>query len=261
MTQKSRDMERNTVNLLGTRIDVLDIKGLGEKITEFIAAGIQAKIMYVNTDCMLIAKNDPEYQKVLNSADLVYADGIGVVLGARLWGHILPGRMTGADFMPELCKIFAKQGLRIYLLGALDGVASDAADRLQKEIPNLLIAGTHHGYFKENQCTELLAEINAARPDIILVGFGAPHQEYWIHKNSKNLNTKVIWGVGGLFDFLSGRTRRGPKLLLDNGFEWLCRLTTEPKRLWRRYLIGNTKFIFYLLWSRFCKGRIKDHAG
>ncbi|MEA3468025.1 MAG: WecB/TagA/CpsF family glycosyltransferase [Thermodesulfobacteriota bacterium] len=254
-------MERKTINLLGTTIDVLDVKGLGKKITQYIAAGIQTKIMYVNTDCMLIAKNNPEYQDVLNNADLVYADGIGVVLGARLWGNSLPDRLTAADFMPDLCRDFAKQKLRIYLLGAIEGVAEDAAKSLQKKIPNLLITGTHHGYFKQEQCADLIAEINAARPDIILVGFGAPQQEFWIHENSKNLDAKVVWGVGGLFDFLSGKTRRGPKLLLDNGFEWLCRLTTEPKRLWRRYLIGNTKFILYLLWARFGGGRRNNHAG
>ena len=254
-------MERTTITLLGTTIDVLDVKGLGTKITQYIAAGVQTKIMYVNTDCMLIAKNDPGYQNVINNANLVYADGIGVVLGARLWGNTLPDRLTAADFMPELCRDFAKQGLRIYLLGAIEGVAEDAAKKLQKKIPNLLISGTHHGYFKQEQCADLIAEINATRPDIILVGFGAPQQEFWIHENSKNLDAKVVWGVGGLFDFLSGKTRRGPKLLLDNGFEWLCRLTTEPKRLWRRYLIGNTRFILYLLWNRFGGGRRNNHAG
>ena len=248
------DMERTTITLLGTTIDVLDVKGLGTKITQYIAAGVQTKIMYVNTDCMLIAKNDPGYQNVINNANLVYADGIGVVLGARLWGNTLPDRLTAADFMPELCRDFAKQGLRIYLLGAIEGVAEDAAKKLQKKIPNLLISGTHHGYFKQKQCADLIAEINATRPDIILVGFGAPLQEFWIHENSKKLDAKVVWGVGGLFDFLSGRTRRGPRFLLDNGFEWLCRLLTEPKRLWRRYLLGNTKFVLYLLWCRFVAG-------
>jgi len=207
--------------------------------------------MYVNTDCMLIAAKDTKYRQVLNDADLVYADGVGVVYGAKLWGHSLPGRSTGADFMPDFCRTFAAKGLRLYFLGAPAGVAEQAAIKLQQEIPDLLITGTQHGYFTPEQEDEILAGINAAQPDIVIVGLGAPYQEFWISKNADKLNASVIWGVGGLFDFLSGRTPRGPQWLLDNGFEWLCRLVAEPKRLWYRYLIGNTKFVIYLCWRRF----------
>jgi N-acetylglucosaminyldiphosphoundecaprenol N-acetyl-beta-D-mannosaminyltransferase len=249
--KKSTEPQRRTIDLLGINIDVLDTDGLGRRILDFADRKEKRSVMYVNADCMLLARKNEKYRRVLNNCDLVYADGVGVVYGAKLWGHKLPGRSTAADFMPDFCRTFARKGLRIFFLGADHGVAREAAARLCREIPDLQVVGTHHGYFTPDQEKEVIAAVNAAEPDIVIIGFGAPYQELWISDNRDALNAAVVWGVGGLFDFLSGRTRRGPKWLLDNGFEWLCRLMTEPKRLWRRYLIGNTKFVVYLLLRRF----------
>lgn len=245
--------ERHTINLLGVNIDVLDTLGLGDRIIEFASGNSTRSVMYVNADCMLITRKNEKYRQVLNRCDLVYADGVGVVYGAGLWGHSLPGRSTAADFMVGFCEKFAEKGLRLFFLGAAPGVADEAVSVLCRQIPTLLIVGTHHGYFSPGQEEEIIAAINEAEPDIVVVGFGAPKQEFWINDNMDKLNAGVVWGVGGLFDFLSGRTARGPKWLLDNGFEWLCRLWVEPGRLWRRYLIGNTKFVAIILWDRFVK--------
>jgi len=242
---------RKTINLMGIRIDALDTMGLCRKVVDFAGRKEQHTVMYVNADCMLIAQNNKQYQQVLNRGDLVYADGIGVVLGARLWGNRLPGRSTAADFFPDFCKTFADQGLRLYFLGGKPGVAHAAADRLMADIPGLMIVGTQHGYFKENETARVIAEINGAGPDIVIIGFGAPKQELWIRDHGEDLEASVLWGVGGLFDFLSGKTPRGPQWLLDCGFEWLCRLMAEPGRLWRRYLVGNTKFVVLLFWHRY----------
>lgn len=243
--------ERVMINILGVRVDVVDTQGLCKKVIEFVLDGKQHKIMYVNADCLLLSLKNKFYQQVINKADLVYADGIGVVWGARILGHHLPGRSTGADFVPDFCKVFADHDLGIYLIGAREGVAEEAANRLKMKVPHLKIVGTHHGYFAKEDRERIIASINNAKPHILLVGFGAPYQEMWIDEHATRLQASVIWGVGGLFDFLSGRTRRGPQLLLNHGFEWLCRLIVEPRRLWRRYLIGNTKFVYYLLRHRF----------
>ena len=243
--------ERHTVSFLGVNVDTVDTKELCERTTTFAMSDKQHTVMYVNTDCRLLALKDKSYRKILNGADLVYADGIGVVWGARLWGHRLPGRSTGADFIPSFCELFARHGIKIYLLGGKEGGAKKAATRLIKKVPGLRIVGTQNGYFTPADNKQIIEDIRAASPHILLVGFGAPYQERWIEENAKNLQVPLVWGVGGLFDFLSGSTKRGPKLLLDNGFEWLCRLVVEPGRLWRRYLIGNTKFALYLIWHRF----------
>jgi N-acetylglucosaminyldiphosphoundecaprenol N-acetyl-beta-D-mannosaminyltransferase len=242
---------RQTIEFLGIQVDVLDTQGLCEQIVDFSLKGKQCKVFYVNADCILLSLKDKIYRQMLNRADLLYADGIGVVWGAKLWGHYLPSRSTAADFIPKFCEVFARYGLKIYFLGASDGVAKEAANRLLQKIPNLQIVGTHHGYFKGEETKRIIEAINTVRPHILLVGLGAPYQEQWIEENANGLDVPVIWGVGGLFDFISGRTWRGPQWLLDHGFEWFCRLIAEPRRLWRRYLIGNTKFVIYLLWYRF----------
>ncbi len=249
--QTGNNHGRTTVPLLGVDIDALDTAGLCRKIVDFASLGSTRSVMYVNADCMLIALRNEEYRQALNNADLVYADGVGVVYGAKLWGHTLPGRSTAADFMPDFCQSFADSGLRVFFLGAKPGVARAAADGLMADIPGLMIVGTHHGYFTAGETEQVIAEINGARPDVVVIGFGAPAQELWIRDHGGQLNASVLWGVGGLFDFLSGQTPRGPQWLLDHGFEWLCRLTAEPKRLWRRYLLGNTKFVLTLLWHRY----------
>lgn len=242
---------RDTIEVLGIKTDNLDREGLLARTLKYAADGTARKIMYLNADCSLLALKDEGYRKLLNTADLVYADGISIVLGARLLGRHLPGRMTGADFIADFCRVYAERGISLYLLGGAEGVAAEAARQLTEKAPGLKIAGTHHGYFDHKASKDVVDEINRARPQILFVGFGAPYQEKWIERYAGSLDVEILWGVGGLFDFISGRTRRGPAWLLDNGFEWLCRLAVEPRRLWRRYLIGNTKFILYLLRYRF----------
>ncbi len=242
---------RRTIDFLGVRVDVVDTGALCARVVGFARDPKPHRVMYVNADCMLLALRDEGYRSCLNRADLVYADGVGVVWGARLWGHRLPGRSTGADFMPRFCEVFAEEGLSVFLLGAKEGVAGEAARRLKKRIPGLRIAGTHHGYFSPEENERIIETVRERSPHILLVGFGAPYQERWIDENADRIGVPVIWGVGGLFDFLSGRTKRGPQWLLDHGFEWLCRLVVEPRRLWRRYILGNTRFALYLLWRRF----------
>ena len=243
-------MTQNKIDLLGVKIDALSSHDLLESVVGYAEDGKQHTVMYVNADCMLIAQQNEPYRQILNSADIVYADGIGVVLGARLWGNRLDGRMTGADFMPRFCSQFASHGLGLYLLGARPGVADEAAKRLIEQVPGLEIVGTRHGYFGAEETRQVVKEINDCKPHILLVGLGVPTQERWIHDLRGELQVPVVWGVGGLFDFLSGRTRRGPQWLLDHGFEWLCRLVVEPRRLGRRYLIGIPQFLLRLLWCR-----------
>ena len=241
---------RQTIQLLGVKIDPLDTETLCLRVLDFARGREQRQVMYVNADCMLIAHDTPRYRATLNQADLVYADGFGVVLGARLFGIRLPGRSTAADFFPDFCKQAAAQGLRIYFLGGREGVARAAARHLKQDIPELQIVGTHHGYFSPREEDQIIADINRARPDLVIIGFGAPRQEYWMREVGPRLQARVLWGVGGLFDFLSGNTRRGPRWLLDHGFEWFCRLLVEPRRLWRRYLIGNGRYLLLLLYYR-----------
>lgn len=247
---------RHTINFMGINIDVVNTQGLYDKIIEFVHEGGRHQVMYVNAHCMVISQRDKEYRHILNRAHLVYADGMSLVWGARLSGHHLPGRSTAADFMPGFFSRFSERGLRIYLLGGRPGVARETAESVRGDNPEAGIVGTHHGYFRSEENREIIGKINETRPDIVMVGMGVPYQEKWIEEHLDRIEAPVVWGVGALFDFLSGRLARGPQFLLDNGFEWLCRLLVEPRRLWRRYFVGNALFTWYvILWkfSRKCR--------
>jgi len=238
---------RRTIDFLGIRLDVLDTEGLFNRIVDFVEARTPRKVTYLNAHCTVMAMNDPAYKEALNRHDLVYADGQGVVWASKLFDSALPCRSTGADFLPPFCAGFAERGHRLFFLGAEPGVAQNAADRLKEKVPSLDVVGTHHGYLEGIDNAALVAEINAAKPDILIVGMGVPLQENWVEKNFASLEIPVIWSVGALFNFISGDLARGPRFLVDHGFEWLCRLFIEPRRLWRRFIFGNVKFIYYVL--------------
>ncbi|MBN1842117.1 MAG: WecB/TagA/CpsF family glycosyltransferase [Deltaproteobacteria bacterium] len=239
--------DKDSVGFMDVDIAIVDEKQLFDRIILFVRQEKPRKVLYVNAHCMVISRKDKVYRNILNNAHLVYADGISLVWGARLLGHYLPGRLTAADFMPRFFSLFAEAGLRVYMLGARPGVAETAAQRLREDNPGLEIVGTQHGYFKERESERIIEGINRADPHILMVGMGVPYQEKWIDQHYDELNASVIWGVGALFDFLSGRLARGPQWLLASGFEWLCRLVAEPRRLWQRYLVGNLLFVWYVL--------------
>jgi N-acetylglucosaminyldiphosphoundecaprenol N-acetyl-beta-D-mannosaminyltransferase len=168
--------------------------------------------------------------------------------------HPLSDRMTGADWIYDLSTHCEKMGHSLYLLGGEEGVAETTAKKLKSQSTDLNILGTHHGFFDKDHCHEIIKEINRLDPDVLLVGFGSPLQEKWLWKYRSLVKAPVCWVVGAVFDFVSNKVKRGPKRMTDSGLEWLCRLYYEPRRLWRRYLLGNPLFIYYVLRERFATG-------
>jgi N-acetylglucosaminyldiphosphoundecaprenol N-acetyl-beta-D-mannosaminyltransferase len=203
------------------------------------------RVMYVNAHVLNQSQERPELRGALASADLVYCDGYGVRLAAKALDVEIPHRMTGADWIWGLASLCEANGQSVYLLGSEPGVTADAADRLQKWYPNLRVAGTHHGYFELGSAHDerVIEDINEKRPDIVLVGMGSPKQELWVQRNADRLDCDVLWTVGALFDYVSGRVPRAPAWLADNGLEWIFRFAIEPQRMWRRYLVGNPMFV------------------
>ena len=178
----------------------------------------------------------------------------GELLAARILGERIPQRITYADWIWQLADLASARGFSLYFLGARPGVAREAARRLRERYPDLEIVGVRHGYFDhsagaaENEA--VVEEINASAPDILLVGLGMPLQERWLMENIERLDAGVVLTGGAVFDYVSGRLRRGPRFLTDSGFEWLARLLVEPRRLWRRYLLGNPLFLLRVLRQR-----------
>ncbi len=234
--------QKHRVDILGIEIDNLSSSELLQRVDDFIADGNPHQIVYINIDTANRSVKDPSYRRIVKSADLVYADGMGVVLASRLFSTPLKERVNAGDFLPDMCARAAEKGHRIYLLGGEEGVAEKVKQNLTERYPNLCIVGAQSGYFPDERSESVVREIHEARPDILLVGMGSPKQEKWIHRNLERLGVPVAWGVGALFDYYSGRIRRAPIWMREWGLEWMHRLTKEPRRLWQRYLVGNVVF-------------------
>jgi len=252
-TDEPRFHRDATVTPLPQRSRIFDIpvdldrpSELIRRITGWVGSGRRARrVMYVNAHVLNQSRAIPALREALEQADLVYCDGYGVRLAAKALDVEIPHRMTGADWIWGLAALCELNDQSIYLLGAEPGVTPEAARRLQRWYPLLQIAGTHHGYFDIGSAHDdrVVEDINACRPDIVLVGMGTPKQELWVAENAARLETDVVWTVGALFDYVSGRVPRAPRWLADNGLEWIFRLAIEPQRMWRRYLLGNPVFI------------------
>ena len=228
--------------LLGVRVDRITQRQAIERIDELVvqhkerpATSPCQQIVTVNTEFVMMAQYDTVFRNIINHAALVVADGIGIVWGTRYIGQPTPERVTGTDTLVEVAKLCANKGYRLYLLGAAPGVAEEAATRLQGLAHGLQIAGTYAGSPFPTEEDAIIKRVRISKADILCVAYGAPAQEIWIARNLARLPVAVAMGVGGAYDFLSGRQLRAPQAMQRLGLEWLYRLYREPWR-WRRML-------------------------
>lgn len=237
------------ISFLGVATAVLNRKEIVDVILEFAKGNRPKTAFYINAHCVNIARADKEYKEILNKADLVYAGGQGIVWAARFLGQPLPQRVNIMDFFDLLVKRLIEKEISIYLLGAGQDTVKKAAQELKNK--GLKIAGYRSGFFDKDEEKEIIQEINNLKPDILLVGLGVPKQEKWIYNHINMLNVNLCWSVGAVFDWLSGQRRRSPRWMIKFGLEWLHRLYQQPKRLWKRYLIGNLIFIYRVIKYKF----------
>lgn len=234
------------INVLGVGVDAVTVGELHERIRRFVREDRKTTILNVNAHCLNLAYRDAPLRRFLDEAEVVFCDGAGVMLAARMLGGRVPARITYADWLLTLSDFAASEGFSMYFLGGKPGVAERAAEKLRETRPALEITATRHGYFEKSgpENEAVVREINSVSPDILIVGMGMPTQERWLMENRGKLNARVVLTGGAAFDYVSGELRRGPRFLTDNGLEWLARLAIEPRRLWRRYLVGNPVFVF-----------------
>lgn len=209
-------------------------------------------VFFVNADCINITARDPGYRRLLARDDAwVFGDGVGVRIAGAINHQRVVDNVNGTDMFPLLAARCAGNGQAIFLLGGREGIARRVEQRMTARYPGLRIAGTYHGFFGPDASDAVIDQVNASGADIVLVALGAPLQERFIARHRAALQAPVLVGVGGLFDFYSGRIRRAPKLVRELSLEWVWRMAMEPRRLWKRYLLGNVAFLARVLWWEF----------
>lgn len=232
--------------LLNIDIDLFDSE---EEVLSLLSKDIDERrsveLFFLNAHCFNLAQKDREYFDILNSCDYLLNDGIGIKIASKIEKLVLKKNLNGTDFIPKIAEMATKKGYKIFLLGAKDRVAEEAASKLKEKFEGIQIVGVHSGYGLDDG---VLEKINNSNPDILIAGMGVPMQEKWIRENKKKLAcVKLFVGGGAILDFLSQKIRRAPLFMRKFGLEWVFRLCLEPGRLWRRYLVGNFLFFYYIL--------------
>lgn len=230
-------------DILGCPIDRLDLRGTVAEIDRTIAARHYTQHMAVNAAKLVAMRDDPKLSEIVVGCGLVSADGQSVVWASRLLGDPLPERVAGIDLMDALLGLAERRRYRIYFLGARADVLARAVERLQERFPRLEVAGARDGYFTDDEGQEVCDTIRASRPDMLFVAMSSPRKEYFLGEYGPALGTPFVMGVGGSIDVIAGVTRRAPVGWQRLGLEWLFRLLQEPRRMFRRYAVTNTRFL------------------
>ncbi|MEZ4736421.1 MAG: WecB/TagA/CpsF family glycosyltransferase [Caldilineaceae bacterium] len=237
--------------ILGTQLSLYDNQQMLAYIRDAVQHQQKVTILSGNVYSFNLAFEQEWLRAFFNQANIVRLDGAGVRLGGQLLGYRPPTRMTWADFAWELAEFAEQHGFTLYFLGARPGVAQRAAERLTARFPNLQIVGTDHGYFNKEpgstESTQVIQKLNQAKPQIVVIGFGMPVQERWLSHYRNQINAEVVMTGGAVFDYISGELQRAPRWMTDHGMEWLGRLLIEPRRLWKRYILGNPLFFWRIL--------------
>jgi N-acetylglucosaminyldiphosphoundecaprenol N-acetyl-beta-D-mannosaminyltransferase len=261
----SASKERSSLNksvratsawIAGVRIDSHSFSDVVSKIVHRVSEKHPMEIVVTpNAHHVVLLQDDPRLREIYNEAFLVVPDGVPLLWSARWLKQPLNGRVNGTDLFEKLCAVAAERSLSVYLLGGREGAADAAAARLRERHPNLIVGGTYcppFGFERDAaESAKIVDQINAARPDFLFVGLGAPKQEYWMHENRSQLRAKMALGIGVSFEFVGGVVARAPRWMQIVGLEWFFRLMCEPKRMWKRYLIGNARFCALVARQRF----------
>ncbi len=230
-------------DILGTGFDNLTMDEALDRAEELMKEHRGAYVVTPNPEIVMLCREDAETAAAVDCADMVIADGIGVIYGARILKTPLKQKLPGIDFTAGLMERMAAEGKSVFLFGSKPGVADAAAENISKRFPGIVIAGTNDGYFSDDG--PIIEKINTAAPDLMLVCLGAPKQEKWMHANGKGLNVGLMVGAGGSLDVYAGVAQRAPEKWQKAGLEWLYRLLKEPKRLGR--MMKLPKFLILVI--------------
>lgn len=241
------------VNILGVNISRAGVDEAAAVIEKMIQTDGFHYAFTPNSEMVMYAYKNPDFARILNSATINTADGIGVVYAAKVFGSPTNGRAAGFDIAKKLMGMMAQKGYTLYLFGSSPGVAEQARENLCKEYKNLKIVGVHDGYFSDEKEKNIISDINSKKPDVLFVCLGSPRQEKWIYEHRQQLNAKLAMGLGGCLDVFAGNVKRAPDIFIKLGLEWLYRLIKEPKRLFR--MLALPRFMLTVILKKISGGK------
>ena len=229
--------------ILNTYVNALSLDETVAEVEKVIAAGVPTQHVVVNASKVNLMEADPKLAEIVNACPLINADGASIVWAAKKLGVPLTERVTGIDLFQRLVELSAEKGYKVYLFGAKEEVVSRVRAIFEERYPGIQIVGYRNGYFTEADEPQIVADMAASGADMMFVAFSSPKKEYWVHKYLNQIGIPFVMGVGGSFDVVAGVTDRAPKWMQDHGLEWFYRFIQEPGRLWKRYIVGNAKFV------------------
>ncbi len=249
----------NTVRLFDVEVLNLDMAATVALIDEAIRQKEQLVHNCINANKVVLIQRDKQLKASLDEADIISADGQAVVWASHLFGTPLKERVPGIDLMEEIVRHAAEQGYKIFLFGAKEENVSKVAEIYSRKYGPELVAGYRNGYYKQEEEAEIARQINESGAQILFVAIPSPQKEIFL-KNNKHLMPQIylMMGVGGSFDVVAGQVKRSPRWMQDNGLEWLYRLIQEPRKMWRRYLIGNVRYIM-ITWREYIRYKKKKN--
>lgn len=244
----------NRINILNTNIDNCYSKETLGLIKQTIDEQKQLHLVVVNASTIVSMQSDDQLRQSVNESDLINADGQAVVWASKILGKPLKERVAGTDLMISLVEMAHREKYKIFFFGAEEAVVKKVVEKYSKQYSPDIIAGYRNGYFKKEEEQDIAKEIANSGANILFIAISSPTKENFVHKNKELLsNVNFIMGVGGGFDIVSGKIKRAPLWMQNSGMEWFYRFMQEPRRMWKRYLVGNTKFILLVLKEKMAK--------
>lgn len=231
-----------TVKLFDCDVANLTMDETLKEVEELIKNRQVTQHVVINAGKVVLMSKDENLKEIVQNCPIINADGQSIVWASKLLKKPLPERVAGIDLMEELIKKSSEKGYGIYFFGAKEEVVTSVIDIYKEKYPNLKVSGYRNGYFKEDDVKDIVNDMRNSNADILFVAFSSPKKEYFLAENIENINIPFCMGVGGSFDVVAGKTKRAPEWMQKVGLEWFYRFLQEPGRMWKRYLVGNTKF-------------------
>ena len=239
--------------IFNTYVDALSMTETIEKVEAIIQAQRPVQHVVINASKINLMQKDRRLTEIVNSCPIINADGASILWAAKILKIPVRERVTGIDLFLNLVSKADEKGYKIFLFGAKEEVVQKVKDIFEKKYKNLQIVGIRNGYFSSGQEMEIAEQIRRAKPDMLFVACSSPKKEYWINKYLEKMEVPFVMGVGGSFDVVAGITDRAPGWMQRHGLEWFYRFIQEPKRMWKRYIVGNFKFVILTIKARLKK--------